>query len=273
MKRPLALALSLSLLCGLAAAPVFAADNPWSSHYSLESAKDIQQSRLWEPMRNGHLPHEPMTKQEAFALLHQAVGKTAPSSTGDVTLATRSDLAHWLAELTQFNTGIAYRPASPFADTTALGGDDAFAYVYYSGLMLGDGEKFYPARPLQRGDLAIVLQRVLERMPQMASSMEFEGVAEPLPETVYTLVQENKEKEGLYTVSENGHRYLVVCAGEQSTGGYSVKVERVMETEKAIYVQVTKSAPRADMNVIQVLTYPYQVVKISDTQKEVYLLP
>lgn len=188
----------------------------------------------------------------------------------------RKEAAKWITEMTKFNTGIAYRPEAPFKDSSTPNHKEyqsAFAYIYYTGIMTGDGQRFYPERPLTRGEATVILQKVLERMPQMAITMEFEEVQEPLPETVYTLVRENREVEGLFTVSENNSMYIAVTSGMKPTGGYAVRVNRITETDHAIYVQVEQTSPGEADIVTMAISYPYHVVKIPDTKKRIFFIP
>lgn len=91
--------------------------------------------------------------------------------------------------------------------------------------------------------------------------------------TVFTLLKENREAEGLFTVSENGSTYMVVTAGMKATGGYKIHVNRITETNLAIYVQVEKSSPKEGEFVTMAISYPYEVVKIPQTSKQIFLIP
>lgn len=56
--------------------------------------------------------------------------------------------------------------------------------------------------------------------------------------------------------------YVILNMGEKNTGGYSIGVEKVEETDKNIIITVKENNPAADAMVMQVITYPYTVVKI-----------
>jgi len=58
---------------------------------------------------------------------------------------------------------------------------------------------------------------------------------------------------------------LAVFAGEKRSGGYTVQVERVIQTDQAVIVRVTETAPGTDQMTTAQITYPYQVVKIPHT--------
>ncbi|MBF7092394.1 protease complex subunit PrcB family protein [Flavobacterium sp. ALJ2] len=64
--------------------------------------------------------------------------------------------------------------------------------------------------------------------------------------------------------------YIILNMGEKSTGGYSIGVEKVEETDKNIVITVKETAPAPDSMVMQVITYPYAVVKIN-SKKEIVI--
>ncbi|CAD0007284.1 protease complex subunit PrcB family protein [Flavobacterium chungangense] len=66
----------------------------------------------------------------------------------------------------------------------------------------------------------------------------------------------------------NNSNYVILNMGEKSSGGYSIGVEKVEETEKNIIITVKENAPAKDAMVIQVISYPYTVVKVH-SKKEI----
>ena len=64
--------------------------------------------------------------------------------------------------------------------------------------------------------------------------------------------------------------YVVLNMGEKNTGGYSIAVEKVEETDKNIVITVKEVSPAPDAMVMQVITYPYTVVKIH-SKKEIII--
>ena len=57
--------------------------------------------------------------------------------------------------------------------------------------------------------------------------------------------------------------FIILNMGEKNTGGYSIGVEKVEETATNIVITVKETAPAPDSMVMQVITYPYAVVKIN----------
>ncbi|RZJ72791.1 protease complex subunit PrcB family protein [Flavobacterium sp.] len=57
--------------------------------------------------------------------------------------------------------------------------------------------------------------------------------------------------------------FIVLNMGEKNTGGHSITVEKVEETPDKIIVYVKETSPPADSMNMQVITYPYAIVKIN----------
>ena len=68
----------------------------------------------------------------------------------------------------------------------------------------------------------------------------------------------------------NNSNYVILNMGEKNTGGYSIGVEKVEETDKNIIITVKENAPAKDAMVMQVISYPYTVVKIH-SKKEIII--
>ncbi|PXY39768.1 hypothetical protein DMB65_15975 [Flavobacterium cheongpyeongense] len=64
--------------------------------------------------------------------------------------------------------------------------------------------------------------------------------------------------------------YVILNMGEKNTGGYSIEVEKVEENDKNIIITVKENVPAKDAMVMQVISYPYTVVKIH-SKKEIVI--
>ncbi|WP_163399806.1 protease complex subunit PrcB family protein [Flavobacterium fluviatile] len=64
--------------------------------------------------------------------------------------------------------------------------------------------------------------------------------------------------------------YVILNMGEKNTGGYSIGIEKVEETDKNIIITVKENIPAEDGMVMQVISYPYTVVKIH-SKKEIII--
>ncbi|BCX04597.1 MAG: hypothetical protein KatS3mg053_2535 [Candidatus Roseilinea sp.] len=58
---------------------------------------------------------------------------------------------------------------------------------------------------------------------------------------------------------------VAVFAGEKPSGGYSVAVREIVESDREIIVYVTLEAPDSSQIVITAITYPYQIVRMPRT--------
>lgn len=83
-------------------------------------------------------------------------------------------------------------------------------------------------------------------------------------ETAKEWYDENKESYGFYTHAiSDQEKYLLVSAGEKSTGGYSLEIDGVNEVSQMITFNINLNEPSEDDMVTQALTYPNLLVKIT----------
>ena len=100
-------------------------------------------------------------------------------------------------------------------------------------------------------------------------NLDFTVVAESeMPSEVMQIVEERKEKENMMTYSDNQYTYIIIGYGRQNYEGYSIKVKELYETENAIYVKTQFDGPKENASK-QVETYPYIVIKIEQSDKNV----
>ncbi len=64
--------------------------------------------------------------------------------------------------------------------------------------------------------------------------------------------------------------YVILNMGEQTTGGYIIGIESVVETEKNIIIKVKDDAPKTDVITTQVFSNPYSVVKINSKKDIIF---
>lgn len=190
---------------------------------------------------------------------------------------TRLDAAVWLADLLPaLNTGInGGNLKHPFADTADISSKQksAIDYLYKLGIMVGNGNgKFSPKAKLTKGEAAVLVDKVLSRANQFAKPAQYDLASGILPETVHTLIEENKTEAGVYTVEENGVRYVVISCGTLPNPGYSIELESVTETDGALFVKSGVKAPEAGHTHPQVITHPVVVLKTKASNKPVFLI-
>lgn len=81
--------------------------------------------------------------------------------------------------------------------------------------------------------------------------------------------EDSYKKEGSHSASiGDGFKYLLICAGERPTGGYSIEVTKVVKEEDEIVFYTRLNVPGKEEAVIQAITYPHLLlrVKAEDTQ-------
>lgn len=90
-----------------------------------------------------------------------------------------------------------------------------------------------------------------------------------VPETLLNALNEKKSESMTMTYGEGEYLYIIVGYGVMPTGGYSISVERLVETEDEIFIKTNLRGPAAGEAVNKAESYPYIVVKTEYTDKKV----
>lgn len=77
-------------------------------------------------------------------------------------------------------------------------------------------------------------------------------------------------EEGFYTKNTDDVKYILLAAGVQSTGGYSIEIISVEGKENEIVVDGKLNAPEEGEIVTQALTYPSALIKVEDISREAF---
>lgn len=108
-----------------------------------------------------------------------------------------------------------------------------------------------------------------EEEPQR-TALEYTVVtAENLPEELAELIENQKQNECRLMYEADGYLYIVRGYGKQDTGGYSISVEECSILENTVYVSTTLIGPTRKQEITQSESYPFIVLKIEQTDKEV----
>ena len=91
---------------------------------------------------------------------------------------------------------------------------------------------------------------------------------EEIPPEAVELMEQKKEKTFQMTYQVGDVRYLMKGYGQQLTGGYSIQVEEVSESENAVFCKTRLVGPE-EKNIGSEPSYPCIVLRITDTQKPV----
>ncbi|MCD8347940.1 MAG: protease complex subunit PrcB family protein [Lachnospiraceae bacterium] len=92
-----------------------------------------------------------------------------------------------------------------------------------------------------------------------------------LPQELLAIIEENKESEMRLTWTDGEEMYLIRGYGKQSTGGYSVAVAECAEDEETLWFDTRLIGPQDTESLSKEASYPYLVVKIVSTEKEVVI--
>ena len=102
------------------------------------------------------------------------------------------------------------------------------------------------------------------------NNLEFTVVSEErLPDELKEILDQKKESAFKLTYADEGYLYICVGYGKQESGGYSVTVNELYETDNAIYVNTNLLGPKAGSSPGTSPSYPYIVLKIEFRDKTV----
>lgn len=102
--------------------------------------------------------------------------------------------------------------------------------------------------------------------------LEFTVVAEEnIPEELLAAINEKKTEGFKVTYQDGGFIYICMGYGEQETGGYSIAVNSLYETENAVYFDTTLLGPDPSENDGKKTSksYPFVVVKTEMLEKPI----
>lgn len=91
---------------------------------------------------------------------------------------------------------------------------------------------------------------------------------EEIPAEAVELMEQKKENAFQMTYQAGKVRYLMKGYGEQLTGGYSIQVEEVSESENAVFCKTRLIGPESEKTGSEP-SYPCIVLKIAETKKPV----
>ena len=102
---------------------------------------------------------------------------------------------------------------------------------------------------------------------QQGQTVKYEICTEKnMPERLQKILEERKKKPGTFAYKNSRYTYLVVCYGEKSYSGYSVRVEQCWKDKEQLYLETQLIGPAAGEEVVETLTYPFLVVRCGRTE-------
>lgn len=76
--------------------------------------------------------------------------------------------------------------------------------------------------------------------------------------------EDNRKNYGFYEYQQDAQtHYLLIGAGQRTTGGYSLEIKGLTEIDQSIFFKVGLNEPNGEDTVIQALTYPNMLIKIT----------
>ncbi|GGF02461.1 protease complex subunit PrcB family protein [Flavobacterium limi] len=118
-------------------------------------------------------------------------------------------------------------------------------------------------------DSNMALYEILTVQPDGGGNIKFFEILSE-PNEIMMLLNDPLLKDKMKHNDISTSNYVILNMGEKNTGGYSIEVEKVEETDKNIIITVKENAPAKDAMVMQVISYPYTVVKIH-SKKEIII--
>lgn len=87
---------------------------------------------------------------------------------------------------------------------------------------------------------------------------------ENLPEIVLEKIEDEKTMPFKFSYSDGEYIYVAIGYGEQLTGGYSIQVRELYETDSYIVVKTELIGPTSEELATSVITYPFIVIRTED---------
>jgi hypothetical protein len=102
------------------------------------------------------------------------------------------------------------------------------------------------------------------------NDLEFTVISQDeIPKELAAQIEEEKADEVKLTYSDNENLYIARGYGEQETGGYSISVDEVYETENAVFFKTSLIGPAAGEKTDNNASYPCVVIKMKLIDKNV----
>lgn len=90
-----------------------------------------------------------------------------------------------------------------------------------------------------------------------------------IPQELVAQIEEKKAEEFKITYSDNENLYIARGYGTQESGGYSIAVDKLYETENAVFFHSSLIGPAAGEKADNNECFPYVVVKLKWIDKNV----
>jgi hypothetical protein len=122
---------------------------------------------------------------------------------------------------------------------------------------------------LKSTDSNTKLYEVLTQQTNGGASIRFFEILSE-PNEIKMLQNDENLKDKISSNDIQNSNFIVLNMGEKTTGGYSIGIENIVETDKNVIITVKETNPEPGSMVIQAFTTPFCVVKIN-SKKEIII--
>lgn len=113
------------------------------------------------------------------------------------------------------------------------------------------------------------LYEVLDQQSNGGASIRFFEILTE-PNEIKMLQNDDSLKHKITTTDVQNANFVILNMGEKTTGGYSIGIQDVVETDSNIIVTVKENSPEAGSMVSQSFSSPYCVLKINSKKPIVF---
>lgn len=92
-----------------------------------------------------------------------------------------------------------------------------------------------------------------------------------VPKEVQKIIDERKEDKFTTVYSDKENTYILIGYGKKETEGYQIRLDELYESTTDVYVKTTFLGPE-DINEAKNVTYPYIIIKIEYTDKNIKVI-
>ena len=111
---------------------------------------------------------------------------------------------------------------------------------------------------------------MLQKKNSEAKEVDYTVVKkEELPPEVKKIIEVKKQEEFQMAYQCEGELYLLRGYGIQSSGGYSIRVEKVSENDTELHVKTKLIGPKGKDGGTEGISCPYLVIKVENRHKKV----
>jgi hypothetical protein len=106
----------------------------------------------------------------------------------------------------------------------------------------------------------------------ISNSYKFERITlENAPRKIKNIYEQEKKEREIIISNDGNYTYIIALIGQKPTAGYDAKVQSIEDNEEGkLKITVKFTEPEKGSITAQVITYPYDIIKISKTDLPFY---